>query len=280
MGNRVFYACHAVGINGGFVTGAQSVGVTTTFDLEPVFQLGQLTQIDTITLAPQAELTLTRAIVGGTYYQGTYEEMFTGDENRLQLSVGDDAAPLLVAPSSNIECTGAGLSGVTFNFPVDGVFTEELTYLARGKRLSGSVSATKIQDAGVPTRQFFVGGAPGLVTSAGNLTNVTISCSPGRTMMYKLGRYDAFHSYVNNPGEVNVEFEVSATGTDGVDIPSVAACESPSFGGQDISLSLCGSTFAMEKCRLSNVAYGGGDTGGGNATITFTYTTYNSLTVG
>ena len=29
-------------LNGSAVAGAQSVGVTTTFDLEPVFQLGQV----------------------------------------------------------------------------------------------------------------------------------------------------------------------------------------------------------------------------------------------
>jgi hypothetical protein len=31
--------------------------------------------------------------------------------------------------------------------------------------------------------------------------------------------------------------------------------------------------------RLTSVNYQGGDTGGGNATITFSYTTYNELTI-
>ena len=33
------------------------------------------------------------------------------------------------------------------------------------------------------------------------------------------------------------------------------------------------------KCRLSAVNYGGGDAGGGNATVTYSYTTYNEFTV-
>ena len=33
------------------------------------------------------------------------------------------------------------------------------------------------------------------------------------------------------------------------------------------------------KSRLSSVNYTGGDAGGGNSTITYSYSTYNSLTV-
>lgn len=281
--NRVFYACHAVSVGGGFVAGAQSVGMTTTFDLEPVFQLGQLKQIDTVTLAPQVEITLTRVLgVGGTIYSGTFEDMFEPAEETLCLSIGDDTSPLLTSASSSIYCTGAGLTGVTYNFPVDGTFTEEVTYLARGKLLSGcSVTAQEYTDdtTDVKTRQHYAGGAPAVVTAAGNLTNITISTSPGRELMYKLGEYKSFHSYPNTPAEVTVEFEVTATSTDGIEIAEVEACNSPTIPQQDISLDICGTTFTMEKCKLSNITYGGGDTGGGNSTINFTYTTYNSLEV-
>jgi len=284
MNNRVFYACHAVAVDGNFVPGAQSVGMTTTFNLEPVFQLGQLQQMDTLSLAPQVELTLTRVLEdsSGTIYSGKFEDMFEGADTELCLSIGDDTSPLLTVPTSNIWCTGAGLTGVTYNFPVDGVFTEELTYLARGKLLNGcSVVAEKKLDSSttVKTRQFYNGGAPALVTSAGNLTNISISTSPGRELMYKLGEYKAFHSYVNTPAEVTVEFEVTATGSDGFGIPDVESCSAPDIPSQDIVLDICGTTFTMENCKLSNITYGGGDTGGGNATITFTYITWNSLEV-
>ena len=34
-----------------------------------------------------------------------------------------------------------------------------------------------------------------------------------------------------------------------------------------------------DKNKLSGVSYSGGDTGGGNATVTYSYTNYNSLLV-
>lgn len=287
MGNRVFYACHAVAVNGAFVRGAQSVGMNTTFDLEPVFQLGQLKQIDTVTLAPQVEITVSRALENGsTILNGDFEGIFEPAENTICVSVGDDTSPLLQSPSSHIYCTGAGVTGVTYNFPVDGIFTEEVSYLAYAKQAGGcAVTAEEIEDDDgqiVATRQYYQGGAPSIVTSAGNLTNVTISTSPGREFMYKLGEYKAFHSYVNTPAEVTVEFEVTATSTDNIGWVEAQACAGPTgaaFTSQDISLSICGSSFSMEKCKLSNITYGGGDTGGGNATINFTYTTFNSLTI-
>lgn len=287
MSNRVFYACHAIAINGAFVRGGQSVGMNTTFDLEPVFQLGQLKQIDTVTLSPQVEITVSRVLENGsTILSGTFEEIFEPATNTICVSVGDDTSPLLTSASSSIFCEKAGVTGVTYNFPVDGVFTEEVTYLAYSKTAGGcSVTAAEIQDLTgqiVATRQYYQSGAPSIVTSAGNLTNLTISTSPGRELMYKLGQYQAFHSYVNTPAEVTVEFEVTATSTDNIGWVEAAACQGPSgpaFASQDINIDICGSTFSMEKCKLSNITYGGGDTGGGNATINFTYTTFNSLTI-
>ena len=41
-----------------------------------------------------------------------------------------------------------------------------------------------------------------------------------------------------------------------------------------------GTTFDLgTKNRLSSVSYGGGDAGGGNATMTFSYTTFNQLDI-
>tara|TARA_B100002019_G_scaffold65741_1_gene56452 strand:- start:5522 stop:6391 length:870 start_codon:yes stop_codon:yes gene_type:complete len=285
--NRVFYACHAVSIDGAFVRGAQSVGMNTTFDLEPIFQLGQLKKIDTVTLTPQVELTVSRVLENSNpVLTGTFEQIFEDADHQVCVSIGDDTAPLLVSPSASIHCTGAGVTGVTYNFPVDGTFTEEITFLGDSKSVGGcSVEADEIEDTAaqiVPTRQYYQSGAPSLVTNAGNLTNVSISTSPGREFMYKLGSYKSFHSYVNTPAEVTIEFEVTATSTDQIGWVEASACAGPTgdaFNPEDISINICGSTFTMEKCKLSNITYGGGDTGGGNATINFTYVTFNSLTI-
>jgi hypothetical protein len=286
MPNRIFYACHAVSVDGSVVHGAQSVGITTTFDLEPVFQLGQVEALEVMSIAPNVEITVSRALTSqnATIWNGDFLTNVATANKTVCIAIGDDTAPLLTSSTAQIYCTGAGISGVTYTFPVDGVFTEEVTFVAQHKQIGGcSVSVTKDTTSKAKTRQYYSGGAPSLVTNAGNLTNITISTSVGRENLFKLGQWKSYHSYMNLPAEVTVEFEVSATSVDGIAVGTdVGACASPTGGAfdeQNIVLNICGKTFSMEKCKLSSVTYGGGDTSGGNATINFTYTTYNSLTV-
>lgn len=285
MPNRIFYACQAVAINGSVVHGAQSLGITTSFDLEPIFQLGQVEAVDILTLSPNVEITITRALTdqNSTIWSGDFLTNVGPSDKNICIAVGSDTSDLLTVNTSQIYCTGAGITGATYTFPIDGVFTEEITFVAQHKQIGGcSISVSKDTTSKAKTRQHYNGGAPNLVTSAGNITNIQISTSAGRENLFKLGQYKSYHSYASLPAEVNVEFEVSATSLDQVAIDTVEACSNPTggaFNEQNISLDICGKVFTMEKCKLSNVTYGGGDTSGGNATITFTYTTYNSLTI-
>lgn len=285
MPNRIFYACQAVSVDGSVVHGAQSVGITTSFNLEPVFQLGQIKPIELMSLAPNVEITLTRALTdqNATIWNGDFITNVGSANKTICIAVGDDTSDLLTSNLTQIQCTGAGISGVTYTFPVDGVFTEEVSFVAQHKQIGGcNISVSEDTTSKAKTRQYYSGGAPSLVTNAGNLTNITITASINRENLFKLGQWQSYHSYANLPAEVTVEFEVSATSLDGVAWTNINACASPTgdiFESQNITLNICGKTFTMEKCKLSNVTYGGGDTGGGNATINFTYTTYNSLTV-
>ncbi len=285
MPNRIFYACQAVAIDGAAVNGAQSVGITTSFDLEPVFQLGQVKPVDILTINPNVEITVSRVLTdqNQTMWSGDFITNVGSANKTLCIAIGDDTSPLLTSSSASIYCTGVGLSGVTYTFPVDGMFTEEATFVSQNKSLGGcSITMSEDTTSKVKMRQHYSSGAPALVTNAGNLTNITISTSVGRENLFKLGQWQSYHNYANLPAEVTVEFEVSATTVDAIAISTVGACVSPSGGAfdeQNISLDICGKTFLMEKCKLSNVTYGGGDTSGGNATINFTYTTYNNLTV-
>lgn len=286
MPNRIFYACQAVSVNGSPVHGAQSVGITTTFDMEPVFQLGQVKPVEVLQISPNVEITVSRALSNQnqTIWTGDFISNVSDANKTVCIAIGDDTAPILTGGTAQIYCTGAGISGVTYTFPVDGFFTEEVTFVAQHKQIGGcSVSISEDTGTKVKTRQYYSSGAPSLVTSAGNLTNITISTSVGRENLFKLGQWKPYYSYMNLPAEVTVEFEVSATSVDGIAVgQNVAACASPTdsaFQEQNITLNICGKTFTMEKCKLSSVTYGGGDTSGGNATINFTYTTYNSLTV-
>lgn len=283
--NRIFYACQAVAVNGSVVHGAQSVGITTSFDLEPVFQLGQITPVDIINLNPNVEITISRSLTdqNETIWDGDFLTNVGLADKTICIAMGSDTSPVLATNTASIYCTGAGISGATYTFSVDGVFTEEISFVARHKQIGGcNISVSEDTTSKAKTRQYYNGGAPSLVTSAGNLTSITISTSVGRENLFQLGQWSSYYSYANLPAEVTVEFEVNATSVDGVSWDTVNSCESPTgsaFDEQNIVLDICGKTFTMNKCKLSNITYGGGDTGGGNATITFTYTTYNDLTI-
>ena len=284
---RIFYACQAVAIDGAFVNGAQTVAVTTNFDIEPVLQLGQIDLVDALTLNPTVDVSISRILsdTNTPVWSGAFLDNIRKDDSTITLSIGDDTSEDLTTSIADVHITGAGLTSISYNFSVDGVFTEEIGFSARGKDLSGgSVTAIKDVAAKPKTRQFLNVSAstiPNLVTSAGNLTNITINSSIGRENILELGKYNASGSFANLPAEVNVDFEVTADTLDTVEIPTVPSCSSPTgeaFEKQDIIIDVCGYTFTMENCKLSNVSYSGGDTGGGNATISFSYITFNSLT--
>ena len=71
--NRIYYAVQSVGLQGdttggGYtaVHGLQSVGMTTNFNLDQVFEIGQLAIYENIEDIPDVEVTLSKAIMGRT----------------------------------------------------------------------------------------------------------------------------------------------------------------------------------------------------------------------
>jgi hypothetical protein len=294
--NRVFYASQGVKVGASTVQGAQSVGVTSNFNLEQAFQLGQLSLYDNIVVDPEVEVTVSKVLDS----EDTIWKLATGggtlvsnanDETTVILGVGDDTAASL-SGAACITFSGMFISSLTYTFPVDGNFTEEVTFVGNNKQVgTGSVSAPSDTDTKVMRRQNLDVGNSSLPTevSGKNITSITISADLGRESMYKLGQYAPFHRFVNFPLEVTTEIEVSATSHDGVamDLPSVGCTGGSLPTGQQITVVVCDTlstgtayTFNMgNKNTLQSVNYTGGDTGGGNATITYSYTTYNDLDI-
>lgn len=292
--NRVFYASQGVSVGGTTVQGAQSVGITTNFNLEQVFQLGQLALYDNVSLDPEVEITISKVLDGEdsiwklSSTTGTSLIDNANDTSDIVVGVGSDTSSTLTS-SSAITCSGMFVSSVSYTFPVDGSLTEEVTFVGNAKALTGSVSAPSTDEKTTLRRQNVNLDSSSLPTEVDgkNITSITISADLGRETMYKLGTLKPFHRFVNFPLEVTCEFEVSATDLDGVevDIPDVA-CSGLSDTDRTISISLCGPdgaeryTFDLgDKNKLTSVNYSGGDTGGGNATITYSYSTYNELTI-
>lgn len=299
---RVFYACHAVAIkqepsgSATTVQGAQSVGVTTNFNLEQGFQLGHLSVYDNIVANPQVELTLSKALDG---YDTIYKLATGGgtlisnanDTVEVTLGVGEDTRSQLGGGTA-IKMTGMTISSLSYTFPTDGNFTEDVTFIGTHKVSTTQISAPTYSGAHILRRQNFVQGSSTLPAevSGQNIQSITISADITREEIFKLGQYAPFFRSISFPLEITTEIEIIAKDhdeiyVDGSDVACTGGATLPAE--QTIRLVLCDGTgnasryiFDLgSKNTISSVNYTGGDTGGGNVAITYTYTTYNTLDI-
>lgn len=110
-----------------------------------------------------------------------------------------------------------------------------------------------------------------------HISSISINCDLGREDILELGRKSPYYKSTTFPVEVTSEFEVITVSGDFVNFYETA----DSTPEQPIKVVLRnGTTFDLgSKNRLSSINYGGGDTGGGNLTITYSFTTYNELKI-
>jgi hypothetical protein len=133
-----------------------------------------------------------------------------------------------------------------------------------------------------------------------HLQNITINASFNRENINELGFFGPYYKYTTFPIEVTSEFEVIAVSgdlvaandfeykdNDGNDA-STFDCTTryTNLTNEEIVVKVCGITSndslyldLGKKNKLTSVNYTGGDTGGGNATITYSYQTFNKLNV-
>jgi len=153
VNNRIFYACQMVGIRGAFVAGTthvakgvQSVGITSNFNLEQAFELGQIQIYENIEGLPDVEVTMEKVLDGRPllFHLATEDaispglvgrskaqaDVFLGIYSDAQNSVADNAQ---VQPEVEIFCSGVYMSSVSYTIPVDGNCTESVTMVGNNK---------------------------------------------------------------------------------------------------------------------------------------------------
>jgi len=333
------------GGTGVIMNGVQSVGITTTFNLEQVFELGQLSIYENLENVPDIEVTVERVLDGTTLtYAAASPNSFTradgtavasqgglvagaNDRCDVHLAIYSDTATKAgsAVPKSQVYMSGMYVSSVSYTVPVDGNATESVTLVGNSKAWlnhdsygwagaaeatpGGLTTGTGIGDTdldfgsdsplatdGVQRRQEFKlstsilpADIPGLDgTGAGNgddaagkplahMQNFTLSADFGREQIFELGRKGPYHRYVTFPVEVTSEFEVLSTSGDLVGADEQA----DNLTDRTILINLNdGTQFDLgAKNKLQSVGYTGGDTGGGNVSMTFSYTTFNDLSV-
>jgi len=210
-----------------------------------------------------------------------------------------------------VMCSGMYISSVSYTYPSDGNATESLTLVGNDKfwndftKLTlpsapltnyGADPATTIDGedspaSGIVRRVNFnvVGStlpkeikeghdATGVGGDGHHLSSVTCSADFGRESILELGAFGPYFRYASFPIEVTSEFEVTSTSGDFINVSGNA--ENLGAGQQITLLDSAGTVINLgNNNKLSSVSYSGGDTGGGNATVTFSYSTFNDLKV-
>jgi hypothetical protein len=148
MNKRVFYAGRQIGFaQDGTSTiveahGVQSVGITTSFNLEQVFELGQLSIYQQIEQIPDIELTMEKVLDGYPllYHlatNGATSGTITGRSNLktiVHMSVFSDTSDSASGtPVAEVSMSGMFVSSLTYTIPVDGNCTEAITLVGNNK---------------------------------------------------------------------------------------------------------------------------------------------------
>ena len=363
---RIYYAVHQVGIQGDSVAsytfgsndevhGVQSVGIATNFNLEQVFELGQVAIYENIENLPDVEVTLSKVLDGYPliYHMATIDATsptLTGRSNEkcfFGLAVFPDTNDSSTGnPPSVVGCSGMFISSVTYNFPLDDNFSEDTTLIGNDKvwrnqsgygqtlnpnlpdpsfpgqfttntdspQGSGGVNRRENLDYGflaasgedvnnmvadadctvLPPEVF------GITASGTNeeqsdgsfgahVSNITVSVDFGREEINELGRKGPYHRFITFPVEVTCEIEVTSSSGDmvsateaGIYTTGTDDCDDGgNLANRTIRIATCEGTrvYLGTKNKLSSVNYTGGDAGGGNVSVTYSYSTFNDFTV-
>jgi hypothetical protein len=168
--NRIFYACQAVVVaptgssidqlySSDVVHGLQSVGITTNFNLEQAFELGQLEIYENIEGIPDVEVTLEKVLDGYPLIYhlattgATSENLTARSKQRcdLYLAIGQEERSSMtfnngVYDHVGVACTGMYTSSVSYTIPVDGNSTESITLVGNNKKWFTNGSAFNNSD--------------------------------------------------------------------------------------------------------------------------------------
>lgn len=306
-GTNTFTAAH----------GVQSIGLATRLNLEQIFEIGQLALYAQPEGLPEVEATAEKVLDGYPllYHLCTYgaaDATLVGRSNQratLALSIFSDLQNSASGtPIKQCVCSGLYINSVTYDFKTDGPFTESVTlvgnnktWLSSGFTFTGGFSNDDdpLAAEGVNRRQHFKMSAcrfptviPGIngsnvnaVDGAGDyavhIQSVRTSVNLNRDQLIELGRKSPYFRFIQFPVEVRTDVEVLSTSGDLVSV--LEESESNSGAGEKLYIETVeGTKIDLGlKNKLSNVNYGGANAGarGGQATVTYSFTTFNDFKV-
>jgi len=256
--NRIYYPVHYVAIgafssqSGVPIHGAQSVSLNTSFNLEQVFELGQLDIYENIEGIPDVEMTIEKVLDGYPliYHLATRGATSKTLNNRTNqradvfLSTFSDAlSSSSGAPLAQAYCSGMYVQSLNYTLPVQGQCRESVSLVGNDKtwRTTGFAfnghfnnNDSPAYGSGTMKRQNVRMGQtgsvwptliPGMTIANGSGFNIdsaagfgahvqdtTISTSLNREDLFELGRRKPYYRYANFPVEVSCSINVTCGG--------------------------------------------------------------------
>lgn len=319
---RVFYAIYSAALSKlgeqsyTAIHGLQSLGVSTRFNLEQVFEVGQISLYANIENIPDVEVTTQKVLDGYplVYHlatKGSTSPTLAGRSNvRCSMGVaiyGDTQDSASGTPVAQVEMSGLYVSAIAYTFPTNGNAVEDLTLVGNNKTWLTSWTAPTFNNldapaaaSGVTRRQHVMMGSgnsyfptdiPGIDASGWNqwdgatgsykahIQQVRASTNLGREALYELGRKGAYYRYAQFPAQVQVDIDVTSGAGDSVE----ALEDADNIVDQKIVILTTEGTKVDlgTKNKQSSVTMTGGNAGqqGGNQTLTYSYINFNDFIV-
>lgn len=297
-----------------FCKGVQSAGITTNYELTQAFEYGQVEIYQNLEEVASVEVTIEKVIDGEKLlYLCAVGEIgktdITGAANSIcdiYLAVFDDGTSSIgsTTPRHVVYNSGMYLSNASYNYTVDGFATESITAVGSDKfwddntygvlgtspsGLWGLNSNTGINGSDTPVsgiqrraqvdiaNSTIPADIPNVGDYKGRIQSISVSADFGREDAFEIGRFGPFFKTATFPFEVSTEIEVlNARGDQ-------AAISGNYENLQDRTIIIkddAGTVLDMGTAnKLTSISQSGGDTGGGNSTVTYSYSTFNYLKV-
>lgn len=334
---RVHWAVKAVGVAPFGSTsytalhGVQSVGLSTSFDLQDVLELGQSNVYEIIEEVPNVEATIEKVLDG---YATIYDTICQDATSNTLLGRGNERCMIALpiyndtfdsasgTPLAEVQLSGFYVSSLSYTFPVEGNSTESVTVVGNNKiirtganaHMTGTIFdntdeplALVASSGGIQRREDVIFGGqaqitllptqiPGISSSGTNnktngidydchVQNLSVSVDLGREQILELGRKGPYHRYMNIPVDVTTEIEIISLSGD-----MITCLEEGTLTGVNVGNNLVNETIKIvtrdglvldmgSRNKLNSINVTGGDTGGANETITYSYRNKNTLTV-
>ena len=241
-------------------------------------------------------------------------DLVTASKNKcdVYLAIYDDGVSNATGVPRNI-CWNSGMytSSVSYSYSVDGSATESVTLVGNNRfwnSIANETGTTASSKWGTTNHTAVFSGSDVPKSGVVRRNNVDLegstlpailkeqkgddatglgggfhmeSCSVITDMsqenILELGRFSPYTRYATFPIEVTSEFEIIATSGD---LMTVSGNGTNLSNESIIIKDTAGTVLDLgTKNKLASVSYSGGDTGGGNATVSYSFSNFNSLTV-